>query len=57
MNRKRINTSTLSYSTSLCKSENMKFRPSQEEMAKKLTYAQMKKENVLAVFTIALNNQ
>ena len=57
MKRKRINTSTLSYSTSLCKSENMKFRPSQEEMAKKLAYAQMKKENVLAVFTIALNNQ
>tara|TARA_R110000796_G_scaffold46246_1_gene111848 strand:+ start:381 stop:488 length:108 start_codon:yes stop_codon:yes gene_type:complete len=35
----------------------MKFRPSQEEMAKKLSYAQMKKENVLAVFTLALNNQ
>ena len=57
MKRKRINTSTLSYSTSLCKSENMKFRPSQEEMAKKLSYVQMKKENVLAVFTLALNNQ
>ena len=55
MKRKRINTSTLSYSTSLCKSEN--FRPSQEEMAKKLAFAQMKKENMLEVFTIALNNQ
>ena len=32
-------------------------QPSQEEMAKKLAFAQMKKENMLAVFTIALNNQ
>lgn len=57
MKRKRINTSTLSYSTTLCKSENMKFRPSQDELAKKLTFTQMKKENMLEVFTIALNNQ